>query len=68
MPLYEYACRDCGDRVEILQPLGQGPEGLLCPRCGGSRLQKQFSTFATRGGGETQRGAAPTACGAGGFT
>ncbi|HSU83590.1 MAG TPA: zinc ribbon domain-containing protein, partial [Thermoanaerobaculia bacterium] len=34
MPIYEYLCRDCGHRFEILQRMGQGPEGLICPQCG----------------------------------
>jgi putative FmdB family regulatory protein len=68
MPLYEYSCCDCGKRLEVLQRLGEGPEGLLCPNCGGGRLQKQFSTFAAHGGGEAQRGPAPASCGGGGFT
>ncbi len=65
MPLYEYRCRDCGTCLEVLQRLGDGPEGLLCTRCGGSRLERQFSTFAAHGGGEAQRARAPQACGAG---
>jgi hypothetical protein len=52
----------------VLQRLGEGPEGLLCPSCGGGRFQKQFSTFAAHGGGEAQRGPAPASCGGGGFT
>jgi putative FmdB family regulatory protein len=47
MPLYEYRCRDCGDRFEVLQRLGEGAEGLSCPDCGAATLDKQFSSFAT---------------------
>jgi putative FmdB family regulatory protein len=46
MPLYEYRCRDCGHRFEILQRLGEGAAGLACPRCRAAVLDKQFSTFA----------------------
>jgi putative FmdB family regulatory protein len=49
MPLYEYRCRDCGDRFEVLQRLGEGPEALSCRGCGVGSLEKQFSTFATAG-------------------
>ena len=62
MPLYEYRCRQCGHRFEILQRLGQGAEGLVCTRCGAEQLDKQYSTFAAAGGGA---GAAEAAgCGA----
>ena len=64
MPLYEYRCGECGHRFEILQRLGEGSEGLACPRCGARRLAKQFSTFASVGA--TEGPAAGAGCGAGG--
>jgi len=34
MPLYEYECKDCGNRVEVLQGIDeQGPK--CCKKCGG---------------------------------
>ena len=69
MPLYEYSCRDCGHRFEILQRLGEGAEGLACPSCSAATLDKQFSTFAagagSRGGGESEAGYDAANCGAG---
>lgn len=71
MPLYEYRCRECGHRFEILQRLGQGADGLECLRCGAPGVEKQFSTFAASGGdssrGSSSHGAAG-GCGPGGFT
>ncbi len=46
MPLYEYRCRACGARLEVLQRVGQGASGLVCPSCGGGELEKEASTFA----------------------
>ena len=46
MPIYEYRCEECDHRFEILQRIGDGAEGLSCPDCGVSRLEKMFSTFA----------------------
>ena len=34
MPLYEYQCQACGDRVEVLQRVGAPPVGV-CESCGG---------------------------------
>jgi putative FmdB family regulatory protein len=34
MPLYEYECESCGDRVEVLQRVGAPPIGV-CEACGG---------------------------------
>lgn len=67
MPLYEYRCRECGNRFEVLQRLGQGAEGLTCPKCGAQQLEKQYSTFASAGG-TAQGGSAAGGCGPGGFT
>lgn len=65
MPLYEYRCPQCGHRFEILQRMGEGAEGLTCPRCGAGKVEKQFSTFASATGGQAGGGG----CGpGGGFT
>ncbi len=36
MPLYEYRCTNCGERIEILQHVGEGPP-RECPHCAGHR-------------------------------
>jgi putative FmdB family regulatory protein len=43
MPIYEYECRDCGERFEHLM---RGSEKPACPSCGGKRLEKQISAPA----------------------
>lgn len=46
MPVYEYACRECGSVEEHLLPLGDaGPD--TCSACGGP-LRKKFSRVAVR--------------------
>ena len=47
MPLYEYQCADCETRFEVLQRVGQGSEGLACPDCGETEVEKEYSTFAS---------------------
>lgn len=44
MPIYEYACRECGRRFETLVRSGSEP---ACPACGSQALDKQLSVFAT---------------------
>ena len=46
MPLYEYSCRSCGERFEILQRLGENGDGVSCPACDHAEVEKVFSTFA----------------------
>ena len=58
MPLYEYSCQSCEQRFEVLQKLGAGATAVRCPECGGSRLERQHSTFA----GTVQQTASAQAC------
>jgi putative FmdB family regulatory protein len=44
MPLYEYECTKCGERVEIIQKLSDPPYSH-CPKCG-SDMKKLFSSPA----------------------
>ena len=41
MPTYEYACRDCGEHIEVVQSFRDEPLSV-CPACGGT-LRKVFS-------------------------
>ena len=41
MPTYEYACGECGERLEAVQKFSDDPL-TVCPACGG-RLRKLFS-------------------------
>jgi putative FmdB family regulatory protein len=63
MPLYEYQCTECGHRFEVLQRMGEGADGLTCPRCHAPRLDKKFSTFASSAG-SSPTSAAPAAASA----
>lgn len=70
MPLYEYRCRSCDHRFEVLQRMGENGDGLICPECGESHPARQLSTFAS-GSSSSSPGAfagSGGGCGAGGFT
>jgi len=41
MPTYEYACTECGNRVEVVQSISDAPL-TTCTVCGG-QLRKVFS-------------------------
>jgi putative FmdB family regulatory protein len=44
MPLYEYQCTQCGERLEIIQRLSDPPYSH-CPKCGGD-MKKLLSAPA----------------------
>lgn len=46
MPLYEFFCRKCNKKIEVLVMSGEKP---CCSRCGGRDLERLFSTFASPG-------------------
>lgn len=68
MPLYEYVCQRCRRRFEVLQRVGEGSEGLVCPDCGASELEKQFSTFAGTSSTSGATASRASTCGSGAFT
>jgi len=45
MPIYEYACTDCGHELEILQKMNDLPLEQ-CPACNQNTLKKQISAAA----------------------
>ncbi len=59
MPLYEYSCRACRERFEVLQRMGEGSESIRCPECGAAEVERKLSTFAAAvGHGGSSGGAA----------
>ena len=62
MPIFEYACKDCGTQFEKLV---RGGTAVACPTCGQDHLEQQYSTFAARAEGSATAEAAPMSCGGG---
>jgi putative FmdB family regulatory protein len=51
MPLYEYACDDCGHSFEVIQKFSDAPIGT-CPKCGGAvRKLQSAPAFQFKGSG-----------------
>lgn len=52
MPIYEYACPDCGHQHDHMQKLADAPI-TVCPKCGGGKYFKKLSAagFALKGSG-----------------
>lgn len=62
MPLYEYRCQECDHRFEVLQRIGEGAEGIVCPSCDAEAVSKQYSTFAASSGGAAEAAAPAAGC------
>jgi putative FmdB family regulatory protein len=60
MPIYEYRCNDCGERVEVL--LHSRKTAPPCPHCGSLLLERLFSVpHVVRGAAGRAKG--QTCCG-----
>ena len=56
MPLFAYACGKCDHEFEYLSRSGEAaPE---CPKCGASRIERQFAPFGVATGSSR----APSGC------
>lgn len=46
MPLYEFACRACGEQFEALVRSGERP--AACPTCGSADFERLLSSFGVK--------------------
>ncbi len=46
MPIYEYACPDCGGQFQVLILKQEEEKTLLCPECRGNRPRRLISRVA----------------------
>ena len=52
MPIYEYYCKDCRNKFELLTTYTDSEVDIECSKCHGSNVRKLFSVFARTRGGE----------------
>ena len=46
MPIYEYACHDCKQFVEIITRRVSDDVDARCPQCGGEHMTRMVSSFS----------------------
>lgn len=69
MPLYEYACLECGTRFDLLRGTNDADQTTICATCSGTRVRRLLSVIAApraavgAAGGETSYSGG---CGCGG--
>lgn len=56
MPIFEYHCSDCDTRFEQLV-LSSKVEDTNCTKCGGTTVEKVYSTFAAQSSTGSSMGA-----------
>lgn len=65
MPLFEYECRECRLRFELLRMTKEEENDLRCPQCGAVDIVKLLSSFSSR---SNPGGSQPTSCSSSSFT
>lgn len=60
MPIYEFKCKKCNARFEVLVSIG-GEKSVSCKHCGNGNLTKLVSSFGI-GGGSSKLKSASSAC------
>jgi putative FmdB family regulatory protein len=65
MPIYEYECRSCKERFEVVQKMSEGNEGLCCPKCEADEPERVLSAFCSIGGKSASGGGPSAHSGAG---
>ena len=51
MPMYEYACQQCGASFEKLRRMSEAEAPAVCPKCNATDARRQLSCFAAGGCG-----------------
>jgi putative FmdB family regulatory protein len=63
VPIYEYRCRKCNHKFEVLQKVSEDGTNLECPACKAKNPERIFSVFA---GGSSEKSS--QSCGSSKFT
>ncbi len=60
MPIYEYRCRECGEKFEkLVRSMNSAPE-TKCPKCGGQKVERLPSAFGIQISGSASEPVCPT--------
>jgi putative FmdB family regulatory protein len=65
MPVYEYACDQCGKRFELFVRSVSASSSPVCPHCGSLDVHKAISLFGVGVGSSAGRAPAAASCGPG---
>jgi putative FmdB family regulatory protein len=65
MPVYEYACDQCGKRFELFVRSVSSSSSPVCPHCGSADVHKAISLFGVGVGASAGRAPAAASCGPG---
>lgn len=64
MPIYEYACRTCNNKFELMRPFSESGSPAICPTCKKSaeRILSTFACFTADSSGTTSPVGGTSSC------
>jgi putative FmdB family regulatory protein len=62
MPIYEYVCKDCGTRFEMLRSIKDADSIIPCKSCQSNQTQRALSVFFARSGSQIIAGSNRSSC------
>ena len=62
MPIYEYICRDCGERFEMLRSITDADSPTTCKSCHSNKTQRAVSVFFAQSGTQIIAGGNNSGC------
>ncbi len=52
MPIYEYVCKDCGKRFEVIRSIKDADSPIPCKSCQSDQTQRAVSVFFAQSGSQ----------------
>ena len=62
MPIYEYLCKDCGLRFELMRSFKDADEPITCKSCNSDQTQRTLSVFYAQSGSKVIAGGNTSGC------
>jgi putative FmdB family regulatory protein len=62
MPIYEYICKECGSRFEILRPIKEADTMIPCKSCQSEQTHRALSVFFAQSGSQIIAGNSTGGC------
>ena len=63
MPIFEYKCKKCNSKFEVLHKSSLNQEEVSCPNCQSKESQKLLSSFSASGFSSSSSGCESGSCG-----
>ena len=62
MPIYEYLCKNCGLRFELMRSFKDADSPISCKACNSNQIQRTLSVFYAQSGSKVIAGGNTSGC------